>query len=102
MNLPPTRQNHYVPIWYQKGFIVGAKTSLYFLDLNPPNIVLPDGRIMPRRAVNPRAPKSCFWAEDLYTTKFGSTINDTVERYLFGAIDNYGANAVRAFFNLNT
>lgn len=36
-------------------------------------------------------------AEDLYTTRFGSVINDEVERYLFGAIDNLGAPAVRAF-----
>ncbi|OFV93358.1 MAG: hypothetical protein A3F68_07890 [Acidobacteria bacterium RIFCSPLOWO2_12_FULL_54_10] len=97
MNQPPTSQNHYVPIWYQKGFIVGPRTSLYFLDLDPPKTVLPDGRVIAGRAVSPRAPKSCFWSEDLYTTKFGSTLNDEVERYLFGAIDNYGASAVRAF-----
>jgi len=97
MGRPPTRQNHYVPIWYQKGFIVGPKTSLYFLDLDPPKTELPDGRVIAGRAVSPRAPKSCFWSEDLYTTKFGSTLNDEVERYLFGAIDNYGASAVRAF-----
>jgi hypothetical protein len=36
-------------------------------------------------------------AEDLYTTRFGSVINDEVERYLFGAIDRLGATAVRAF-----
>lgn len=35
--------------------------------------------------------------EDLYTTRFGSVINDEVERYLFGAIDRLGAPAVRAF-----
>jgi len=97
MDHPLTRQNHYVPIWYQKGFIVGSKTSLYFLDLNPPRTVLTDGRIIVGHAVSYRAPKSCFWAEDLYTTKLGSTVNDEVERYLFGAIDSYGASAVRAF-----
>lgn len=32
----------------------------------------------------------------MYTTRFGSVINDEVERYLFGAIDNLGATAVRA------
>lgn len=35
--------------------------------------------------------------EDLYTTRFGSVINDDVERYLFGEIDRLGAPAVRAF-----
>ena len=36
-------------------------------------------------------------AEDLYTTRFGSVINDEIERYLFGSIDSLGATAVRAF-----
>jgi hypothetical protein len=94
-----TRQNHYVPIWYQKRFILGTKKSLYFLDLDPPKTLLPDGRVIVRRDVGPRAPKSCFWAEDLYTTRFGNTLNDEVERYLFGSIDNDGANAVRALAN---
>jgi hypothetical protein len=35
--------------------------------------------------------------EDLYTTRFGSVINDEIERYLFGEIDSLGATAVRAF-----
>jgi hypothetical protein len=95
----PTRQNHYVPIWYQKGFIVGPGTTLHHLDLDPPKIEIPGRRVIVGRALSSRAPKSCFWAEDLYTTRFGSTINDEVERYLFGAIDNDGANAVRSFAN---
>lgn len=91
------RQNHYVPIWYQKRFIHGQKKSLYYLDLDPPKTVLPNGRVIVGREVGPRAPKSCFWAEDLYTTRFGTILNDEIERYLFGAIDNDSANAVRAF-----
>lgn len=101
MDRPPTRQNHYVPIWYQKGFIVGPKTSRFFLDLDPTKTALPDGRVTAGCAVSSRAPKSCFWSEDLYTTRFGSAINDEVERYLFGAIDNYGASAVRAFASID-
>lgn len=94
-----TRQNHYVPIWYQKGFIIGPKKNLHYLDLDPPKFVLSDGREIARKAVTARAPKSCFWAEDLYTTRFGSTLNDEVEKYLFGEIDDFGAKAVRAFAN---
>jgi hypothetical protein len=94
---PITRQNHYVPIWYQKRFILGPKTSLYYLDLDPPKTVLSDGRVIVGRAVSQHAPKSCFSSEDLYTTTFGNTLNDEVERYLFGTIDNDGAKAVRAF-----
>jgi len=92
-----TRHNHYVPIWYQKDFLVGSHASLYQLDLNPPSTVLPDGRVITARPLTKRAPKSCFWAEDLYTTRFGSTLNDEIERLLFGAVDDFGARAVRAF-----
>mgnify|MGYP001569941107 CR=1 FL=1 len=97
MNQVLTSHNHYVPIWYQKGFFVGQRNSLYLLDLAPPETKLPDGRVIAGRVVSHRAPKSCFWSEDLYTTRFGSRINDEIERYLFGEIDNYGASAVRAF-----
>jgi hypothetical protein len=93
----PTRQNHYVPIWYQKGFIVDSKASYFRLDLDPPSTALKDGRILRSRPVAPRAPQSCFWSHDLYTTRFGEEINDQVERYFFGRIDNDGASAVRAF-----
>ena len=44
-----------------------------------------------------RSPKRCFVEEDLYTTRFGQTLNDEVERFLFGRIDTTGALAVRAF-----
>lgn len=94
-----TRQNHYVPIWYQKRFILGPKTSLYHLDFDPPTTEIDDGRVVRGRNIEPRSPKRCFRERDLYTTRFGNTINDEVERYLFGAIDNDGANAVRAFAN---
>src|SRR5258708_37803604 len=91
-----TRHNHYVPIWYQKGF-AGPGTSLHYLDLNPPTTVLPNGRSIAARPLTYRAPKSCFWSEDLYTTRFGNILNDEVERFLFGKIDDLGARAVRAF-----
>src|ERR1700730_12070990 len=96
MTLEVTRQNHYVPIWYQKGFILKPRTSLYYLDLDPPKIKLPDGRVKIVRDLDPRAPTSCFWELDLYTTRFGSIVNDEIERCLFGGIDDDGAQAVRA------
>jgi len=93
-----THQNHYVPIWYQKGFIVAPSKSLQLLDLDPPRIVLPNGRSKLLRGIHlNRVPANCFVAEDLYTTRFGSVLNDEIERYLFGAIDRLGATAVRAF-----
>lgn len=97
MSQQVTRHNHYVPIWYQKGFIVGTGASLNYLDLNPPATILPDGRAIRGRALSYRAPKSCFWSKDLYTTQFGGILNDEIERFLFGTIDDFGARAVRAF-----
>jgi hypothetical protein len=44
-----------------------------------------------------RAPKGCFRDYDLYSTRFGTVINDEVEKFLFGSIDVRGARAVRAF-----
>lgn len=92
-----TRHNHYVPIWYQKAFIVGSGTSLHYLDLNPTTTALPDGRVITARPFTYRAPKSCFWSEDLYTTRFGMILNDEIERFLFGTIDDFGARSIRAF-----
>jgi len=94
-----THHNHYVPIWYQKRFLLGGGSSLFHLDLNPEKRVLPDGRVIVGKDVTLRAPKSCFWAEDLYTTRFLSATNDEIERFLFRAIDNTGSLAVRALID---
>ena len=92
-----TRQNHYVPIWYQKGFILGPRNTLQYLDLDPPKTELPNGRIIIGRELDLRSPKRCFRERDLYTTRLGRALNDKVEKFLFGAIDATGATAVRAF-----
>src|SRR5690606_5829789 len=39
----------------------------------------------------------CFYEKDLYSTFFGSIVNDDIEKKLFGPIDDNGANAVKAF-----
>lgn len=49
MSRQVTRHNHYVPIWYQKVFIVGSGTSLHHLDLNPTTTELPDSRVISAR-----------------------------------------------------
>jgi hypothetical protein len=95
MNNPPrpSRQNHYVPEWYQKRFCpIG--TFNFFLDLCSTHR-RPDGSpvcVAPRR----RSPKSSFWEQDLYVTRFGKYINDQIETVLFKGIDDSGANAIRA------
>ena len=92
-----TRLNHYVPIWYQRGFILGPRSTLYYLDLDPTETTLPNGRIIISKELKLRSPKRCFREKDLYTRRFGRTLNDDIEKCLFGAIDTYGATAVRAF-----
>ncbi|WP_428097950.1 DUF4238 domain-containing protein [Candidatus Rariloculus sp.] len=92
-----TRQNHYVPIWYQRGFIRGPKSTLQYLDLNPPTTELPSGEFFVEKELLVRSPKLCFREKDLYTTRFGRTLNDEIEKFLFGKIDASGATAVRAF-----
>jgi len=93
------RNNHYVPIWYQRRFFTEDKAKFYLLDLDPLKKQLPDGRIVPvgREVSTPPSPKSCFCLNDLYTTQFGTILNDEIERYLFEEIDNKGAKAVRSF-----
>ncbi len=41
-------------------------------------------------------PKNCFWEKDLYTTSIFGIPNDEIERYLFGAIDDFGSASVDA------
>lgn len=94
-----TRNNHYVPQWYQRGFLAVGQSRLFYLNLDPDHQTLPDGRIVSRTALHQWGTKNCFVEYDLYTTRFGSLFNDDVEKYLFGAIDDSGAKAVRAFAN---
>lgn len=92
-----TRNNHYVPQWYQRGFLPRDQTRLFHLNLDPDLNTLRDGRKVPRIALHKWGPQNCFVEYDLYTTHFGPIINDDVEKYLFGAIDDQGATALRAF-----
>lgn len=94
-----TRDNHYVPEWYQKGFLSSFSNQLHYLDLTPDNKTLSDGRVITMNDHYFWPTSQCFYQTDLYTTFFGKYINDEVERKLFGNIDNTGAKAVRAFIN---
>lgn len=79
-----TRNNHYVPKWYQRGFLAAGQSHLFHLNLDPDRKTLPDGRQVPRKALHEWGPVNCFVEHDLYTTKFG-------------ALDDKGAKAVQAF-----
>jgi hypothetical protein len=94
-----TRDNHYVPQWYQKGFFADDGNQLRYLCLEPNHYSLPDGRT---KVVYPKkwySPSQCFYQTDLYTIFFGQYINDEIERELFGQIDDTGCQAVRAYID---
>ncbi len=105
-----TRDNHYVPQWYQKGFLSNPNNNLYYLDLTPDKILYPDGTPVlladgttkTHKSLNYWPTSKCFYQTDLYTTFFGQYINDDIERFLFGRIDDDGAKAVRAFIDTDT
>ena len=87
-----------MPEWYQRGFLFDEKKGqLRYLDFEPYRIPLPDGTV--KEITTPRwmAPSQCFYQTDLYTTFFGSYVNDEVECFLFGDIDTKGSRAIRAF-----
>jgi hypothetical protein len=93
-----TRNNHYVPQWYQEGFFEPGRSSLAYVDMRPDQKVLADGHVITLRGAWDDTPTSmAFRQKDLYSTFFGTSVNDAIERRLFGDIDNRGSKAVRAF-----
>lgn len=92
-----TRDNHFVPQWHQKGFLEPGRSTLAYLDLDPPTKVLDDGRVTRERSLFDAPTKRCFFRTDLYSTFFGTAVNDEIERRLFGDIDTRGSKAVKAF-----
>jgi hypothetical protein len=85
-----TRNNHYVPQWYQEGFFELGRNTLSYLDLAPPRKVLNDGRVITERAIFDSPTSRAFRQMDLYSTFFGTSVNDEIERRLFGDIDARG------------
>jgi hypothetical protein len=92
-----TRSNHYVPQWYQEGFFEVGRNTLAYLDMKPPQRVLNGGRVITERALFDAPTSRAFCQLDLYSTFFGTSVNDEIERHLFGNIDGRGSNAIRAF-----
>lgn len=97
--MPKTRDNHYVPQWYQRGFFPDGADTLQFLDLKPEMFRQRDGSMKPGRCLFNWPPRKCFYKTDLYSTHFLFHVDDEIERRLFGDIDGRGSNAVRAFQN---
>ena len=69
-----TRDNHYVPQWYQRGFLTSKSNQLHYLDLDPDTKPLDDGRIILMNSRSKRPTSKCFYQTDLYTTFFGEYI----------------------------
>jgi hypothetical protein len=86
-----------VPQWYQEGFFEPGSNTLAYLDLTPPRKTLDDGSVITGRALFTAPTSRTFRQRDLYSTFFGTSINDEIERRLFGDIDARGSCAVRAF-----
>lgn len=94
-----TRDNHYVPQWYQRGFMPKGRHKLYVRNLKPGTKSLPNGQTLTEPEVEELGPRLAFYELDLYTTRFGSILNDDIETFLFGPIDKTGADAVRAWIS---
>ena len=84
---PKRRKHHYVPIWFQKGFLPEGQKALKYLHLKPYK-TLPDGNQVKLKEIYEFGPRSCFQEKDLYTTKMLGIRNDEIEEYLFGKIDD--------------
>jgi len=91
------RKNHYVPIWYQKGFTNNSESIIQYLDLEDKTIETPKGKIIVTSTPKNTSVKKAFFIKDLYSTFFGNFISDEIEDKLFGSIDSEGSLAVRAF-----
>jgi hypothetical protein len=97
LNMTKTKDNHYVPQWYQKGFMDERDNQLCHLTRKKIN--LPNGDIKIHQSTKWFTPAQRFYKEHLYSTFLGSEFNDEIEKKLFGPIDDNGSKAVGAFLS---
>jgi len=93
------RNNHYVPIWYQKRFFLAGcrDNELFYLNLKPKTFTDPRGVIHAMKGIHRWGPRLCFAEKDLYTTKFGQEESTKIEELFFGQIDEKGKRGVEYF-----
>lgn len=90
-------KHHYVPIWYQEGFMLKGQTAYHQLNVNPKIInTKPDGEEIKEKALKKKGPGKFFFEINLYTTKYFGVENDEIEKLLFGKIDAQGSQALPA------
>ncbi|MGR5556328.1 DUF4238 domain-containing protein [Vibrio fortis] len=94
-----TKDNHYIPQWYQKGFMSDRDDQLCHLTRR--EFPLPNGELKVKTFQKWHTPAQRFYGEHLYSTFFGEEVNDDIERKLFGPIDDNGSKAVRSFLTDN-
>jgi Protein of unknown function (DUF4238) len=85
--------NHYVPISYQRRFMLAGQGKYYRLDLKPETISRGPIKYT-RRDQHHWGPDSIFFEDDLYTTKWGTVDNTEIEQFFFGQRDDEGVPAI--------
>ena len=93
------RNNHYVPIWYQKRFLLpkNEHQELFYLDFKSGTFTDPRGITHDKKAIHRWGCKKCFMQKDLYTSIFGQKLSTRIEKEFFGSIDNKGRRAIDYF-----
>lgn len=91
------KNNHYVPVWYQKQFVLNPSSdrALCYLDLNPPKFFDSEGNTHTGNAMRKFSFSQCFSEKDLYTINFKNVESRKIEKYFFGDVDTRGRLAVQ-------
>src|SRR3984957_10299898 len=95
-------RNHYVPIWYQRRFLLPGMKELkfHYLDLKP-GYVVKGTRKMLRKDLMHWGRGRWFYKDDLYTARFGGFESTDIEKYFFGGVDNAAPAALDYFAGFN-
>ena len=93
------QKNHYVPVWYQKGFLPedSRRSEIFYLDLKPGGHQDSRGIFHRYSGLHRWGPRRCFWEQNLYSTQLGAWESTDIERFFFGQVDNRGKTAVDFF-----
>ncbi len=93
------RNNHYVPVWYQKRFFPPGRQDkkLFYLNLRPKTFTDSRGVAHTANAVRPLGFRRSFVEKDLYTTIFAQEESTKIEQIFFGQIDSKGKRGVEYF-----
>lgn len=96
------RNNHYVPVWYQRRFLAPGTNELLYRDLQPETWHDPRGVTHTTPEVRRLGFVKGFAERDLYTQFFASQPRTLIEERFFGEIDSRGRQAVDYFGSFDT